>query len=103
MGRAEVAYSPIAYHNGSVWPHDTSIAAAGLGRYGFRSEAAALCEALQRYDRQLVLELIDKRLLAILVPIPCVLLFRAWARPLGDDSLSLHPSPAAAGLVHRTS
>src|SRR6185437_892411 len=43
MGSAERAYSPIAYHNGSVWPHDTSIAAAGLARYGRRAEAARLC------------------------------------------------------------
>ncbi len=28
-------YNPISYHNGSVWPHDTAICAAGLARYGF--------------------------------------------------------------------
>lgn len=33
------AYNPMSYHNGSVWPHDNAIAAAGLKRYGF-SEAA---------------------------------------------------------------
>ena len=27
-------YNPIGYHTGTVWPHDTSIAAAGLRRYG---------------------------------------------------------------------
>lgn len=32
-------YNPISYHNGSVWPHDTAIAAAGLMRYGFVEEA----------------------------------------------------------------
>ncbi|GIU97679.1 MAG: amylo-alpha-1,6-glucosidase [Actinomycetota bacterium] len=31
MGR----YSPLSYHNGSVWPHDTAICAAGLRRAGF--------------------------------------------------------------------
>jgi glycogen debranching enzyme len=46
MGTAERAYSPIAYHNGSVWPHDTSLAAAGLARYGLRAEAGQLCGAL---------------------------------------------------------
>ncbi len=25
----------MSYHNGSVWPHDNAIAAAGLKRYGF--------------------------------------------------------------------
>ncbi|MGI9120858.1 MAG: amylo-alpha-1,6-glucosidase [Acidimicrobiales bacterium] len=32
-------YNPISYHNGSVWPHDTAITAAGLMRYGFVEEA----------------------------------------------------------------
>lgn len=34
-----VAYNPVSYHNGSVWPHDTAICAWGLSRYGFVSEA----------------------------------------------------------------
>jgi glycogen debranching enzyme len=29
-----LSYNPISYHNGSVWPHDNSFIAAGLGRYG---------------------------------------------------------------------
>jgi glycogen debranching enzyme len=33
------AYNPMSYHNGSVWPHDTAIAVAGLLRYGFVAEA----------------------------------------------------------------
>jgi glycogen debranching enzyme len=33
------AYNPMSYHNGSVWPHDSAIAAAGLMRYGFVEEA----------------------------------------------------------------
>ena len=32
-------YNPLSYHNGSVWPHDNSIIAAGLHRYGFVKEA----------------------------------------------------------------
>lgn len=31
----EQRYNPISYHNGSVWPHDNSLIAAGLSRYGF--------------------------------------------------------------------
>jgi glycogen debranching enzyme len=33
------AYNPVSYHNGSVWPHDTTLAATGLMRYGFVEEA----------------------------------------------------------------
>jgi glycogen debranching enzyme len=28
------AYDPLSYHNGSIWPHDTAICAAGAARYG---------------------------------------------------------------------
>ena len=33
------AYNPASYHNGSVWPHDNALIAAGLMRYGFVEEA----------------------------------------------------------------
>ncbi len=32
-------YNPMSYHNGSVWPHDNALVAAGLMRYGFVAEA----------------------------------------------------------------
>ncbi len=28
------AFDPLSYHNGSVWPHDTALCAAGAARYG---------------------------------------------------------------------
>ncbi|MHB1131819.1 MAG: amylo-alpha-1,6-glucosidase [Chloroflexota bacterium] len=40
------AYNPLAYQRGSVWPHDTVLAAAGLWRYGRREEAGALMRAI---------------------------------------------------------
>ena len=36
-----ISYNPMSYHNGSIWPHDNSIVAAGMRRYGF-GEAAEL-------------------------------------------------------------
>jgi glycogen debranching enzyme len=42
----EARYNPMSYHNGSVWPHDNALIAAGLGRYGFRREAARIFEGL---------------------------------------------------------
>jgi glycogen debranching enzyme len=39
LSEAMTAYNPISYHNGSVWPHDNAIIAAGLMRYGFVDEA----------------------------------------------------------------
>jgi glycogen debranching enzyme len=38
----EARYNPMSYHNGSVWPHDTAIAAAGLARYGRRDATIRL-------------------------------------------------------------
>src|SRR5665213_1858586 len=33
MSSAEAAYSPLSYHNGTVWPHDNSLVAWGLARH----------------------------------------------------------------------
>ena len=39
-------FSPFGYHTGTVWPHDTAIAVAGLHRAGFGPEAARLAGEL---------------------------------------------------------
>jgi glycogen debranching enzyme len=39
-------YNPIAYHNGSVWPHDNGLIAQGFARYGFHAEAATVARAV---------------------------------------------------------
>ena len=39
-------YNPLGYHLGTVWPHDTAIAVAGLRRYGFDGEAGQLANGL---------------------------------------------------------
>jgi glycogen debranching enzyme len=46
MGEGEGGYNPIEYHDGTVWPHDTAIIAAGLARCGRREQAAKLCASL---------------------------------------------------------
>lgn len=40
------AYSPQSYHNGSIWPHDTSIVAGGFEIFGFKHEADQVRRAL---------------------------------------------------------
>jgi glycogen debranching enzyme len=42
----EKRYNPLSYHNGSVWPHDTALFAAGLRRYGDHQGFARIREAL---------------------------------------------------------
>ncbi len=39
-------FNPIAYHNGSVWPHDNSIASMGFKMYGFEDELNEVATAL---------------------------------------------------------
>jgi glycogen debranching enzyme len=46
MSSEDAGYSPLEYHNGTVWPHDTALVAAGMRRYGFDDEAARLAKAL---------------------------------------------------------
>jgi glycogen debranching enzyme len=50
----EARYNPMSYHNGSVWPHDNALIAAGLGRYGLQALAlrilGGLFEASQFVD-----------------------------------------------------
>jgi glycogen debranching enzyme len=46
LGRGEAAYNPVGYHLGTVWPHDTAIAAVGLRRYGFDEDFTRVFEGL---------------------------------------------------------
>jgi len=46
LGASMGAYNPMSYHNGSVWPHDTAIAVAGLLRYRHLPGAVELAERL---------------------------------------------------------
>ncbi|HEY1228660.1 MAG TPA: glycogen debranching N-terminal domain-containing protein [Ramlibacter sp.] len=42
----EPRYNPMSYHNGSIWPHDTAIAAMGLARYKHTDAAVRLFGAM---------------------------------------------------------
>ena len=46
IASGEARYNPMSYHNGSVWPHDNALIAAGFARYGRREETARLFESL---------------------------------------------------------
>jgi glycogen debranching enzyme len=54
MASDAAAFNPISYHNGTVWPHDTALAAWGLARHGYTAEARrvgrALIEAAAHFD-----------------------------------------------------
>jgi len=46
MSTLDAGYNPIGYHVGTVWPHDSAIAVAGLARYGYRDAAARIAAGL---------------------------------------------------------
>jgi glycogen debranching enzyme len=48
LAYGEERYNPMSYHNGSIWPHDNAIVAAGCARYGLKSAAAAIFDAIMR-------------------------------------------------------
>lgn len=48
LSSREQRYNPLSYHNGSVWPHDTSLILYGLRRYGCKDEALLVVENLLR-------------------------------------------------------
>ena len=46
LGRGMAMHNPVSYHNGSVWPHDTTLAASGLARYGLINECLQVVDGL---------------------------------------------------------
>ncbi len=79
-------YNPIGYHVGSVWPHDTSLIAAGLARYGFHAAAQrvfdGLLDAADADPDARLPELFagfDRASTSQLVPYPTACAPQAWA------------------------
>ena len=55
VAATETRFNPMAYHNGSVWPHDNALIAAGMASYGFKQGALKILCGL--FDASLFLEL----------------------------------------------
>ena len=79
-------YNPIGYHTGSVWPHDVSLIAAGLRRYGRHDTANRLVErmfeAAQHFADFRLPELFcgfDREAAPVPVPYPVACSPQAWA------------------------
>ncbi|MGH3887971.1 MAG: amylo-alpha-1,6-glucosidase, partial [Pseudonocardiaceae bacterium] len=85
VAAGESRYNPMSYHNGSIWPHDNAIVAAGLMRYGCvdaaQRVATALFDAAERLGGQLP-ELFcgfDRSEFTDPVPYPTACSPQAWA------------------------
>jgi glycogen debranching enzyme len=46
ISRREIRYNPMSYHNGSVWPHDNALIAAGLAQIGAKGAVNRIFNAL---------------------------------------------------------
>jgi len=114
------SFNPASYHNGSVWPHDSVLAAAGMSAYGRRDAAAtvvsALLDALEAFDGRLP-ELFcgfDRAEKPLPVPYPTSCSPQAWSAATPFEMLRLAlglevdvtaglaaagPTPAAVGRV----
>ena len=54
VANSAVRFNPMAYHNGSIWPHDNALIAYGMARYGLTKQAnrvfTGLFEAAMYFD-----------------------------------------------------
>jgi len=57
LAKGEARYNPMSYHNGSIWPHDSALCAAGIARYGHHDAVVHLLrsafEAAVHFDMRL--------------------------------------------------
>ncbi len=85
LATSMAAYNPMSYHNGSVWPHDNALCAAGLMRYGFvehaQRVAAAILDAAAGFGHRLpeVFCGFPREMFAGPVPYPTACSPQAWA------------------------
>jgi glycogen debranching enzyme len=85
MAADEVAYNPLVYHNGTVWPHDNSLIAWGLGRAGRSADVELIVrrtvEAAAHFDHRLpeVFAGFARRRTGVPVEYPTASRPQAWA------------------------
>ncbi|MEU1810725.1 amylo-alpha-1,6-glucosidase [Micromonospora aurantiaca (nom. illeg.)] len=85
MSTDDAGFSPLSYHCGSIWAHDTAIVLAGLARSGHRAAALLLADGLlsaaEAFDYRLP-ELYggdDREMLGRPVPYPAACRPQAWS------------------------
>jgi len=95
LGTANARYNPVSYHNGSVWPHDTALIAAGIARYGYAAESSrvvdGLIDAARAFGGRLP-ELFcgfDRAEKAVPVPYPTSCSPQAWASAVPFELLRI--------------
>ncbi len=85
LGAQEAGYNPLGYHTGTIWPHENSLIAAGLARYGHLGAAAAMASAVLAaapyFEHRLpeVFAGFPRRLTSVPVSFPTASRPQAWA------------------------
>ena len=85
LAAGEAGYNPLGYHTGTVWPHDNSLIAAGLARYGHdRAAGTIACSILSAapyFEHRLpeVFAGFPKSLTSVPVAFPTASRPQAWA------------------------
>ncbi|MGI5244060.1 amylo-alpha-1,6-glucosidase [Dactylosporangium sp. CA-139066] len=111
MSTSDAGFSPLSYHCGSIWAHDTAIALSGLASTGHAAPAAHLAEGLlsaaEAFDYRLP-ELYggdDRSLLGRPVPYPAACSPQAWSAAASvailQAVLGLYPDVPAGRLELR--
>jgi glycogen debranching enzyme len=109
LASSTVGSSPLGYHHGAVWPHDTAIAAAGLMRYGYVDESlrllGGLLDAAVAFDGRLpeLFAGFDRSDLPFPVAFPNACAPSAWAAAsvlLGLRTVLRFDPWVPAGVVH---
>ena len=101
----EVAYDPMSYHCGTVWPHDGALCAAGLRAYGFGADALTVARGLfaasDAWDGRLpeLFSGLDEADVGMPIPFPTSCSPQAWAAAtpflLLRTMLGIEPDPVA--------
>jgi glycogen debranching enzyme len=105
LGTSEAGYNPLGYHTGTVWPHDNSLIAAGLARYGHTEAAVrlacAILSAAPHFEHRLpeVFAGYPSTLTSVPVAFPTASRPQAWAAgtPLLLLTTLLDLQPGSAG------
>ena len=85
LGAHEAGYNPLGYHTGTIWPHDNSLIAAGLARYGHHEAAGTIASAILAaapyFEHRLpeVFAGFPERLTSVAVAFPTASRPQAWA------------------------
>jgi glycogen debranching enzyme len=106
LGTREAGYNPLGYHTGTVWPHENSLIAAGLARYGHNEAASTIAVAMLRaapyFEHRLpeVFAGYPASVTSVPVAFPTASRPQAWAAGtpllLLSTLLDLHPGSADA-------